>query len=387
MMEASLKKDFGKIHLLIVCTTLSHGGAERDASNFANLLDRQLFDVDIALMRVIIDYPVRDDVTIHDLGKQSMLDNLKAIWRLRKLASSNQYNLVLSSLTTTNFLTFLTTLTLRKFPFWIARLDSDPSQLYTQESRFIRNMIKRLLQFFVLHHADALLTNSYGSKEGALQIVPQCKERLTVIYNPVNLESITRRSTEPSRLDRQRPNSITLITAARLESSKGIAMVLEVIAELIQSGLDLYYIVCGTGPQYKHLNSLSNKLGISDRVTFAGFVKNPYAEMSKADIYVLASVKEGLPNALIESQVLGLPAVATDCRSGPSEVIKHGHTGLLVPVNDQTAMAAAISKLANSQELREQYGKAATHRARAMFDQKKLMVEIQNFLVSSRSSR
>ncbi len=100
MREISIKKDINKIRLLIVCTTLSDGGAERDASNFANLLNRQLFDVDNALMRVIIDYPVHDDVTIYDLGKQSMLNNLKAIWRLRKLASSNQYDTVFSSLST-----------------------------------------------------------------------------------------------------------------------------------------------------------------------------------------------------------------------------------------------------------------------------------------------
>jgi glycosyltransferase involved in cell wall biosynthesis len=371
-----------RTRLLIICTTLSRGGAERDASNIANLLDRQLFKVDIALMRVIVDYPVAEDVTIHDLGKQHMLDNLRAIWRIRRLAKSGSYDMLLSSLSTTNYLTLLATFTLNKFPFWIAQIDIDPLQLGITEPEFVKRIVKKVLQYLVFHRASALLTNSFGSRDGTLQLAPGCREKLQVIYNSVNLEMITRLSLDSPVYSNTRPGSISLISVARLEPEKGIAMALHAVAGLVRSGLDLFFVVCGSGSQGDELKKLAGDLGIGERVVFAGFLQNPYAEMVNADIFVLASESEGLPNALIEAQVLGIPAVATNCLSGPSELIEHGRTGQLVPVGDQTAMAAAIRELATDPELRMRYGKAAAEQARAMFEQEKQLAKMHEYLAS-----
>ncbi len=380
------KNDAGKVRLLIACTSLSKGGAERDTANIANLLDRQKFEVEIALMRMVIDYPVPEDVTIHDLGKQRIHHNFRAIWRLRKLIQSKQFDVVLSSLSTTNDLTLLTTLTMGQFPYWIARIDGDPSQLGLTEPVFIKRIIKKAMQYFTFHRANALFVNSFGSRDSALEINPGCREKLTVIYNPVNLKLIKSLSIEPSISGNKRPGGVVLITTARLEPTKEIDMVLEVFARLVESGLDLSFVICGSGSQATYLKNLAKQLGISERVVFTGFVQNPYAELANADIYVLASKREGLPNALIEAQALGLPAVVTDCRSGPGEVIEHGKTGLLVPVGDKMAMASAISRLTINPELRKQYGKAAAERAAALFDQEKLTPELEEFIASSRIS-
>ncbi len=193
---------------------------------------------------------------------------------------------------------------------------------------------------------------------------------------------ITRLSLDSPVYSNTRPGSISLISVARLEPEKGIAMALHAVAGLVRSGLDLFFVVCGSGSQGDELKKLAGDLGIGERVVFAGFLQNPYAEMVNADIFVLASESEGLPNALIEAQVLGIPAVATNCLSGPSELIEHGRTGQLVPVGDQTAMAAAIRELATDPELRMRYGKAAAEQARAMFEQEKQLAKMHEYLAS-----
>jgi len=77
-------------------------------------------------------------------------------------------------------------------------------------------------------------------------------------------------------------------------------------------------------------------------VKLTGFKDNPYAYMSRADIFVLSSLYEGFPNVLIEAMICGCPVVSTDCRSGPIEIIKNNFNGILVPVGDLKSLENAI---------------------------------------------
>ena len=84
-----------------------------------------------------------------------------------------------------------------------------------------------------------------------------------------------------------------------------------------------------------------------------GFVANPYMYFSKAAAYVLSSDYEGLPTALVEALACGAPAVATNCPSGPSEILQDGKYGILTPVGDAAALADAIGDtIANPEKAR-----------------------------------
>jgi glycosyltransferase involved in cell wall biosynthesis len=82
-------------------------------------------------------------------------------------------------------------------------------------------------------------------------------------------------------------------------------------------------------------------LGLENDVSLPGFVKNPYAYMSRAAAFVLSSRWEGLPTVLIEAIACGCQVVSTDCPNGPSEILAEGKYGRLVPVGDVTALAQA----------------------------------------------
>lgn len=101
-------------------------------------------------------------------------------------------------------------------------------------------------------------------------------------------------------------------------------------------------LILGDGPEREELNRLVSNNGLSDVVRFVGNVENPLAYFSCSDVFVLSSYVEGLPNVLVEAMLCGCTPVATDCPTGPREVLQGGKIGHLVPMRDAPALAQAI---------------------------------------------
>ena len=127
-------------------------------------------------------------------------------------------------------------------------------------------------------------------------------------------------------------------------------------------------VLCGDGPLLNRHKQLAGELDLQGRVHFLGHCRNPFPLLAAADLFVFSSEAEGLPNALIEAQGLGLCAVATRCDFGPEEIVIDGLTGRLVPVNDAAALAAAITRLLLNPALRKTMGRAASEQARRRFE-------------------
>ena len=96
------------------------------------------------------------------------------------------------------------------------------------------------------------------------------------------------------------------------------------------------------------LAAMATGLGVGDDVALPGYMPNPYPYMARASVFALTSAWEGFGNVLVEAMACGCPVVATDCPTGPAEILDGGRFGPLVPVGDAPALAAAIaSVLAN----------------------------------------
>ncbi|QCQ21182.1 glycosyltransferase [Desulfoglaeba alkanexedens] len=102
-------------------------------------------------------------------------------------------------------------------------------------------------------------------------------------------------------------------------------------------------VILGKGKKRAALEALARDLSISDKVSFPGFVENPYAYMAGSAVFVLSSTCEGLPVVLTEAMALGTPVVSTDCPSGPREILKDGRFGPLVPIRNPRMLAEAIA--------------------------------------------
>jgi glycosyltransferase involved in cell wall biosynthesis len=101
-------------------------------------------------------------------------------------------------------------------------------------------------------------------------------------------------------------------------------------------------VILGEGGERAGLTQLARELQVSDAFALPGHVDNPYAYMARANVFVLSSRWEGSPNVLTEALALGTPVVATDCPSGPREILRGGALAPLVPVGDVSALADAI---------------------------------------------
>jgi glycosyltransferase involved in cell wall biosynthesis len=144
-----------------------------------------------------------------------------------------------------------------------------------------------------------------------------------------------------------------VVAAGRFVREKGFDVLLRAMRSVRDSRV-CKLILLGEGPLRDSLNALVSEMGLAADVDFPGFERNPFKFMANADAFVLSSRFEGLPGVLIQAMACGAPVVATDCPSGPSEIISApGKNGLLVPVDDVQALAAALTRLLDDRPLRE----------------------------------
>ncbi|HKJ88778.1 MAG TPA: glycosyltransferase, partial [Gammaproteobacteria bacterium] len=238
--------------------------------------------------------------------------------------------------------------------------------LGTSETKLARRLGVRFLYRF----ADRIVANSRGVADDLIESFGLPPRKVRVVYNPVVTEQLLERSREPVPHPWLQPGRefSTVVGCGRLARQKDFPTLFRALAE-VRRERDCRLVILGEGPERDNLQELASELGIREAVDLPGFVDNSYAHMAKADLFVLSSRWEGLPNVLIEAMACGAPCVATDCPSGPREILQEGRYGRLVPMGDAPALAAAMQDSLKSppsaDELREG---AARFRAEAATD-------------------
>jgi glycosyltransferase involved in cell wall biosynthesis len=191
--------------------------------------------------------------------------------------------------------------------------------------------------------ADAIVAVSEGVARDLAELVRLPRERITRIYNPVVTPELRRLAEEPLEhawfVEGQPP---VVLGAGRLVPAKDFACLLHAFAAL-RARRQARLMILGEGSERPQLEQLAESLGIAADIELPGFVANPYRYMKRAGVFASASRWEGLGNALIEAMACGARVVATDCPSGPREILEDGRHGQLVPVGDAAALARALA--------------------------------------------
>ena len=128
----------------------------------------------------------------------------------------------------------------------------------------------------------------------------------------------------------------------RLCDQKNQSTLIHAAARILREVSNVYVALLGDGPDHSSLLELSDKL-MAGHVLFPGH-SDPIPWLAAADVFVLPSIVEGLPGALIEAMAAGLPCVVSDI-PGNRELVRHEETGLLVPIKQPEALAIAIESL------------------------------------------
>jgi glycosyltransferase involved in cell wall biosynthesis len=175
------------------------------------------------------------------------------------------------------------------------------------------------------------LVNAFGLPRGRVQVIPNP-------LTPGIALQATRPPTHPWLRDGGPP---VLLSVARLTSAKDIPTLLRAFAKL-REARPARLLVLGEGEERSRLERLVRRLDLASDVDLAGYCANVYPAIAAADALVLSSRREGLPTVLLEALALGTPVVATDCLSGPREILESGRLGRLVAPRDPAALACGM---------------------------------------------
>ena len=189
---------------------------------------------------------------------------------------------------------------------------------------------------------DCVVANSEGVAEDTRRLTGLPNERVVVIRNPVVTPALDLLAREPVMHPWFHAGvEPVILGAGRLTEQKDFSTLIRAFAR-VRVRRRCRLVILGQGSLRPELENLVQSLGLGDDVWMPGHVPNPYAYMAKSAVFALSSAWEGSPNVLSEALAVGTPAVATDCPSGPREILNGGEFGRLVPVGDDAALAAAI---------------------------------------------
>jgi glycosyltransferase involved in cell wall biosynthesis len=186
------------------------------------------------------------------------------------------------------------------------------------------------------------------------------EDRCCLIENAIDDEQFLRSTSVESAKVRAGWNTQRLLIGAvgRLSSEKAFDILIRAVHDLVRRGLDVGLVIAGEGPDQAALESLIRDSGLEDRVQLLGFRNELRPVYEALDLFVLSSVREGLPNAVLEAMAFGVPVVATRI-AGIPRLIADGENGLLVTAGDSAMLANGIERALANPALRERLAKAA----------------------------
>lgn len=233
----------------------------------------------------------------------------------------------------------------------------------------------RQMERFLLKRADKIVTH-YRATEDMLSAelaVPREKFHRMTYYT----ETFDRPSLSPLLTAPPRP---LIVTVCRQDPRKGINFLLRAMALLAARGVCAYCMIVGRGSMLEDNRRLAARLGVADRVIFAGFVGDVRPILKAADLFVLPAVEEGAGSlSVLEAMSMGTPMVVTDIDGVPEDV-EHGQSGWLVPSKDPVALADALQKLLGDRPLARRLGDGALEAYHRKFSMAAMQKDVEALL-------
>lgn len=218
-----------------------------------------------------------------------------------------------------------------------------PNQTYSSRPLSKRWFLKQAMRM-LMWRADALTCVSYDMVDHYRAIFRNAPHEgaYNIIGDPDSLARANQPVDDPWLTDNS--TSRTIVAAGTLHHRKGFQDLIPALAEVRSRGHDVRLLILGEGPQRKELEQIASRLGIADHVRMPGKDANPLPYFSKSGLFALTSHEEGMPNVLVEAMMCGATPIATDCPTGPRELLRGGKYGYLAEVGSPSSIADAIER-------------------------------------------
>ena len=367
-----------KPKLLIFINTLQSGGAERVVSLLLGHL-KDDFEIHLALYCNIIDYAIPPEIKILNLQQPLIQNRLSRLFKIPFLShkvyrycKNNGINISVAFLYRPCYINALMK-SIWGYKGKVIMCERTHQTTMQQSQSKLYRMFSKFMVRFSYKRADLVLANSYAMQTDLIENF-KIKTPVRVIYNPIDLDFIKTHKDEVPALVFDK-NVFYFVNVGGFRKEKNHLLLLQ--AFFILKTLPCKLLIVGGGVMEDVLKQKVSDLGMNDKVIFCGFDNNPFKYVSRSDCFVLSSDVEGFPNVLIEALACGKPVISTDCSSGPRELLapatdlhhrainnyEIGEYGILTPVNDVIALAAAMKKMYEDGVLRNRFSEIAAGRA------------------------
>lgn len=224
-----------------------------------------------------------------------------------------------------------------------------------------------------------------GSRLWAMRLAGRLSDRVVTVSDYLRMHAIKRlripehrvvriyNGVDPARFEVRRNVGGSVVgTVGRLRPEKGHAYLLDAARAVVAEVPEATFLLVGDGPCLPDLERHRDALGLNGRVTFLGRRCDVPALLGQMTLFVLPSVSEGLSIATIEAQAAGLPVIVTDC-GGPTEIVVHAESGVVVPPADASALARAIVCLLRDPALAQDLGQKGRKRVIQHFSLERML--------------
>lgn len=329
--------------IAIFLPSLEGGGAERVMAILANGFVARGYRVDLVLVTASGPYLGNIDarVRIVELGSGSVI---KSVGPLIRYLRRNRPRTLLAALSHANVVAIIAHRLARSTARLVVseRLSLAAARLH---HRGVKERAIRLLMRPTYRFADCVIVVA-AAMIGELQTqLGLARARLECIYNPVVDDTLVAAAEQPCDHPwlNMRDRVPVVLGCGRLSTQKDFGTLIEAF-RILRGRCPARLIILGEGEDRGLLEAQAQQSGVGEDIDLPGFTPNPFAFMSRASVFVLSSIYEGMPGALIQAMACGAPVVATDCPTGPDEILEDGRWGILVQMRDPVAMAAAIER-------------------------------------------
>jgi glycosyltransferase involved in cell wall biosynthesis len=331
--------------LVIVIDSLVCGGAERVAVNLANHWatqgrqitvvtlahqDLDFYRLDPAVQRVALGLETNHRKSIFTVLKRS----LQRAWTIRHLLRRVEPDIAIAFMTVSNVLLAGAAIGCKR----LVTIGTEHIYPPRQPLPFPWNWVRQVL---------------YGRLSAVTAVTSEIAAWLKSSTHAQRVETIPNPATWP--IPRQQPvvspqallpaSCRVVLAVGRLVDQKQFNHLITAFAHIAQDHPGWFLVILGEGQEREALQAQIKQAGMTGRVFLPGQVGNMADWYQRADLYVMSSKYEGFPNTLVEALCYGLPAVSYDCETGPRDIIRHGHDGLLVPAGDMVALSASLGRL------------------------------------------
>ncbi len=312
---------------MFVTRTLADGGAERFVATFSSYMASVGEDVYVVCWNKIEnEYCVDENVNLIYLPQRK--ENIR-----RKVQRISDIRTVIEKVDPDYIIPFMDAVI---FCSMIAGIGKKGKLIYTQRNspwyKKNLNLFVQLLRLIVVWKADAIMTQT---KEQA-DFFEKYKEKVWIVPNPVNEVFFDlKKKTYSDRIKK-------IIMVGRLSEEKNYELALRCIKRLIIQYPELVLEIYGDGEEKKHLINVIEELDLKEKCRLMGRSSCIEKQIIHADLFLLTSTSEGMPNALMEAMALGIPCISSNCKTGPSDLIESEITGILFENESLESLYKAI---------------------------------------------